>query len=604
MAGIKYLLQKEVFDESNERILSVCNVQKLYKKKKNSYLCVAIAARSHPTLVQIKQSDKGVYRKKRIWQLTEIKSVDGKNDSTTEPVHEFDIVCEKQYKWFAANPHERQNLLTVLHKQINKFIKIIEQRATFTNIPFNWLQESSPEKIVQAEQLTDGGNESVSDDEFEDFHALTEKEENELNKLMENCDLIVTNAEQFMDQLSQNLQDLDGANVQSVLASEKQVNALMTQIELAITEADRVETRLNEYDEILCHVRDAMEKMGEKNAMIEVANNNNIKLLNELDGLVSRLDLPYAHQIALTETDLTTPQGLSAAIVAGRALQNAMNADLDSALQRLTSVQDQQKRFEKWRAKFSQTISRHLNNMFIHLANDLGESQLAGASVGGIVQINDLVLTKHSNVHKELNAYCDLMHWIKAMDRKTYDGLSKVYTASMSKVYEREIRHFFEMARASIVQQFTDFGEMNTSMTGKFKSPQSTKQVSQPWGILGVNKELWSNGIDANERQRFDSILEKVLAELEPVALSEQNFCVRFFELDVLSPTARGTALDGSMTGSITEESGSQTAPVVPQRKVGRQMNDDVRRMITVLFNILEPELNSFILSFEKLDSL
>lgn len=561
MAGIKYLLQRELFDETNERILSVCNVQKLYKKKKNSYLCVVAEARSCPTLVQVKQYDKGVYRKKRIWQFTEIKTVDGKNDSTTEPIHEFDIVCEKQYKWFAANLHERQNFLTVLHKQINKFIKVPDQRATFVNVPSNWLlEQQSPEKVVPmaGDKKNAGNDESDDSNEFEDFHALTEKEENELNKLVGSSDLIITDAEQFMDQLSKNLQDLDGANVQSVLASEKQVNALMEQIETAIAEANRVEARLDAYDEILCHVRDTMEKMGEKNAMIEVANNNNIKLLSELDRLVMQLDLSHTHQVALNDTDLTTPQGLAAAIAAGKALQTAMNCDIDTALLRLTAVQDQRKRFEKWKAKFSQTISRHLNNMFIHSANDLGESQLVSTANGAsaVTSIADLVLTKHTNVHKDLSTYSELMHWIKSMDRKAYDGLTRVYTTSMSKVYEREIRHFFELARASISSQLSGESEMNTSMSSKFKSPQSVKQVAQPWGILGVNREQWSHGLDAAERQRFDSILEKVLAELEPVALSEQHFCIRFFQLDVLSPTTRNTqtTLDGIMSTSLTEE--------------------------------------------------
>lgn len=45
-------------------------------------------------------------------------------------------------------------------------------------------------------------------------------------------------------------------------------------------------------------------------------------------------------------------------------------------------------------------------------------------------------------------------------------------------------------------------------------------------------------------------------------------------------------------------------AGLVPQKKVDRQINEDVRRMMTGLFNILEIELNSFINSFEKLDSL
>lgn len=539
MAGIKYLLQKEVFDESNERILAVCNVQKLYKKKKNSYLCIVTQPRAIPTLAQLKQYEKGVYKKKRVWQLNEIKQVDGKNESTNEPTHEFDIVTDKQFKWFAANLHERQNFLTVLHKQISKYMKMPDQRASFKNVPKAWLLEQSPEKSAQAAKDADeaDGRESDDDsDEYEDFHALTEKEENELNKLVADSNLAITNAELFMEQLSKNLQDLDGANVQSVLASEKQVDALMEQIETAITEADRVTKRLDEYDDILCHIRDTMEKMGEKNTMIEIANNNNIKLLNELEKVVTQLDLRYEHQVALAETDLTTPQGLATALAAGKALQQAMNCDIDVGLLRLTAVQDQRKRFEKWKAKFSQTISRHLNNMFIHLANDLSESQLQMSTAN-----HDLSLTKHGNVHKELSVYSELMHWCKTMDRKAYDGLTKVYTSAMSKVYDRELRHFFDQAKSLISGQSAHDSEMNTSMTSKFKSPQAMKQVSQPWGILGVNKEQWSNGLDASERQRFDSILEKVLAELEPVALSEQHFCIRFFQLDVLSPTTRNT---------------------------------------------------------------
>lgn len=49
---------------------------------------------------------------------------------------------------------------------------------------------------------------------------------------------------------------------------------------------------------------------------------------------------------------------------------------------------------------------------------------------------------------------------------------------------------------------------------------------------------------------------------------------------------------------------GATTIGSVPQKRVDRQINEDVRRMMTALFSILEVELNSFISSFEKLDSL
>lgn len=199
---------------------------------------------------------------------------------------------------------------------------------------------------------------------------------------------------------------------------------------------ERFESRLDSYDDILNHVKESMEKVGSKNAMIEIANNNNTKLLNELNGVICQLDLPSSAQQALSDPDLKTVNGRQAAINAGKALQQAMNSDIDPALLRLTAVQDQRKRFEKWKLKFSSTISRYLNNLFIHLGNDIGEGNSQSQS-------HELILQSHSNVHKELAAYMELMHWTKAMDRKTYDGLTKVYTSSLSKIYERDIKAFF-----------------------------------------------------------------------------------------------------------------------------------------------------------------
>jgi hypothetical protein len=73
--------------------------------------------------------------------------------------------------------------------------------------------------------------------------------------------------------------------------------------------------------------------------------------------------------MALIDSDLTSAQGLQNAVAAGKALLAAMNAEIHPALVRLAAVQEQRKRFDKWKTKFSQTISRHLNNLFIHLVS-------------------------------------------------------------------------------------------------------------------------------------------------------------------------------------------------------------------------------------------
>lgn len=118
----------------------------------------------------------------------------------------------------------------------------------------------------------------------------------------------------------------------------------------------------------------------------------------------SRLDLPRKYQDTLEEADFTTAQGLRAAIEAGNALKVAMNSDIDKALLQLTAVQEQRRRFEKYKEKFSRSISRQLNNLFIHYGNHKGEMDKNNQG---------LTLPQHNEVHRELNSYIELMHWIK-----------------------------------------------------------------------------------------------------------------------------------------------------------------------------------------------
>lgn len=42
----------------------------------------------------------------------------------------------------------------------------------------------------------------------------------------------------------------------------------------------------------------------------------------------------------------------------------------------------------------------------------------------------------------------------------------------------------------------------------------------------------------------------------------------------------------------------------LPQKNIDRQINEEVRKLMIALFGCLEPELISFIQSFEKMDSL
>lgn len=114
--------------------------------------------------------------------------------------------------------------------------------------------------------------------------------------------------------------------------------------------------------------------------------------------------MPRKFQECLEDADLTTPQGIKAAIEAGNALRDAMNSQLDPALLRMSAVQEQRKRFENYKKKLSRNVSWQLNNLFIYYGNHKGESERTS---------DGLVLPQHTAVYKELSVYTELMHWLK-----------------------------------------------------------------------------------------------------------------------------------------------------------------------------------------------
>ncbi|KAF7270489.1 hypothetical protein GWI33_016555 [Rhynchophorus ferrugineus] len=439
---------------------------------------------------------------------------------------------------------------------------ILKDTPIFKNIPKSWITEDAltPENKYVTSPLM-----ALDNDFADDFQAITEKEQEDLKRLMDGCEFAISNAEGFMEILARDLSLLDGENVQCVLASEEQVKSLMEQLELAINEADELEVKLDIYNEILCHVRDTMEKMEKKNSMISIVNKNNQLLMDELETVVTKLDLPSEYQKILDEADFQSPESLSAAVKAANALKIAMNSDIDKALLQMTAIQEQRKKFEKYKEKFSRSLSRQLNNLFIHYGNHKGESDK---------NVDGLILPQHNGVHRELYAYTELMHWVKVMDKKMYDSLKEVYTTSLGKLYDRDLRGLFNAARDKI----------------------GAYTVTSPTTLIGLDREFWTLDTSSSDRKKYETILEQVLTQLEPVFLQEQLFCVKFFQLDVLSPTSKNTltTLDGS---------GVDVEVVLPQKKVEKQIDEDVRSMMSNLFACLKTELDLLIDHIKKQDS-
>ena len=140
---------------------------------------------------------------------------------------EFSIHFDKVYLWSASNVQERLLLFSILWKLCTKYLP--KQSPMFVNIPPGIIEDSViPEtsvvldhegiqlklvrhfisslsvsfKIVSGQM--DGG---IGE---EDYQALTEREEKDLERLLSQSNNALSNAEKFMEQLAKDLSLLDG----------------------------------------------------------------------------------------------------------------------------------------------------------------------------------------------------------------------------------------------------------------------------------------------------------------------------------------------------------------------------------------------------------
>lgn len=83
------------------------------------------------------------------------------------------------------------------------------------------------------------------------FQPISAKEEADFRRLLARANLTIGEADKFADVLAEQLQLLDGANIQSIMDSETAVNDLIVLIDGALEEADILDSELDSFDKLL-----------------------------------------------------------------------------------------------------------------------------------------------------------------------------------------------------------------------------------------------------------------------------------------------------------------------------------------------------------------
>ncbi|XP_041039755.1 exocyst complex component 1 isoform X6 [Carcharodon carcharias] len=603
MTAIKHALQRDIFTPNDERLLSIVNVCKAGKKKKNCFLCATVTTERpvQVNVVKVKKSDKGdFYKRQTAWTLRDLAVVDSKDANKENP--EFDLHFEKVYKWVASSTAEKNAFISCIWKLNQRYLR---KKIEFVNVSSQLLEELPK---VTEESVPSGENQSVTggdEESLDEYQELNAREEQDIEIMMDGCEYAISNAEAFAEKLSRELQVLDGANIQSIMASEKQVNILMQLLDEALKEVDEIEHKLSSYEEMLQSVKEQMDHISQSNDLIQLSNTNNMKLLEEIEFLVNYLDLSKGHIKALTDGDLSSSKGIEACTNAAEALLQCMNVALRPGHDELQAVQQQQQQFKDLREQFARRLANHLNNVFVQQGHDQS-STLAQHSA-------ELTLPKHLPFHRDLLRYAKLMEWLKNTDREKYEGLNKNYVDYISRLYEREIKEFFEVAKIKMTgtskegKKFGLHGSSgkltgSTSSLNKLSVQGSGNRRSQSSSLLDMGN-MSASDLDVADRTKFDKIFEQVLSELEPLCLAEQDFISKFFKLQ------QNPALPGSVTADSTDIDGgllSRQHNLLGDRHSVPSEKEEagvIRSMMIKVFRCIEPELNNLISLGDKIDS-
>ncbi|XP_032915956.1 exocyst complex component 1 isoform X1 [Catharus ustulatus] len=632
MTAIKHALQRDIFTPNDERLLSIVNVCKAGKKKRNCFLCATVTTERpvQVNVVKVKKSDKGdFYKRQTAWALRDLAVVDAKDAVKESP--EFDLHFDKVYKWVASSTVEKNTFISCIWKLNQRYLR---KKIDFINVSSQLLEELPK---VAEESVPSGENQSVAggdEEAVDEYQELNAREEQDIEIMMEGCEYAIANAEAFAEKLSRELQVLDGANIQSIMASEKQVNILMKLLDEALKEVDQIELKLSSYEEMLQSVKEQMDQISESNHLIHLSNTNNVKLLSEIEFLVNHMDLAKGHIKALQEGDLTSSRGIEACTNAADALLQCMNVALRPGHDMLHAVKQQQQRFSDLREQFARRLASHLNSVFVQqftqtllqLYNRSSYHSVPGHDQSSTLAQHsaELTLPNHHPFHRDLLRYAKLMEWLKNTDYGKYEGLTKNYMDYLSRLYEREIKDFFEVAKIkmtgttregkkfatlprkeSAVKQETESlhgssGKLtgSTSSLNKLSVQSSGNRRSQSSSLLDMGN-MSASDLDVADRTKFDKIFEQVLSELEPLCLAEQDFISKFFKLQQHQSTS------GTTTNEVEEVDGvalsrSYTSGV-PQTVSSEK--DMIRQMMTKIFRCIEPELNNLIALGDKIDS-
>uniref|UniRef100_A0A183BTI0 Sec3-PIP2_bind domain-containing protein n=1 Tax=Globodera pallida TaxID=36090 RepID=A0A183BTI0_GLOPA len=528
MAAFRLNLQKSLFQQDGERLLGLATIKRDSKRKKEAFLCLAVTI-TQPVavwvyIVKLLEREE-TFVKKEQFALRDLRVVDG-------PVTELILTIRNNVYHLDSNTHEEKEfLIRQIFKLSNAYLPVQKPEFINVSLPVDTMLPKG------ANSHDSGEVESKNIEMDSNYQPITQKEEADFRRLLSKSNLHIGQAKQFAAVLGEQLAQLDTANLSSIMDNKQNVGELIELVDTAIELAECIERQLDEYDTLLSFVRDSVELIEEKDGLRHIEQQNNRRLHVELKDFVYLMEMVQEQHIdALKSANLSDPTGINSCCQAARVVEHFLSQKTE--LNGMKAYQTKVDLLNKLTADFIDKFYAHICTIFCNMDSML-ESQ----------HIGDIIMQKHSQRHRALLPFSDLIAWLKQARPAIYAKTMERYKREARKLYKSEFDRFFsELSRHAV-------------------------QTVQNESFNGGTHSLTASNNDIPSLKAYTDLIETAVAECRTVVESEQKFSIRFFHLNMDVLTQFGAEPSNNHRDS--------------KKTVEKQLNDQIKFAIGDLFDAL-----------------
>ncbi|URE40592.1 hypothetical protein MUK42_17420 [Musa troglodytarum] len=361
---------------------------------------------------------------------------------------------------------------------------------------------------------------------------VSQAEEEDMETLLGTYVMGIGEAEAFSERLKRELLALEAANVHSLMESESIIEEVLQGLEVATVCVEDMDVWLGIFNVKLRHMREDIESIESRNNKLELQSVSNKALIEELDKLLERFEIPAEHEASLTGGSFDEDnmvKNIEACEWLTGALRNLEASCLDPCYARMRGilqiafVQIKEKRAELVLIKctFVRRASEFLRNYFPSLV-DLMLNDKNYFSQRGQLKRPD-----HADLRYKCRIYARLLLHIKSLDKNCLGPLRKAYCHSLNLLLRREAREFSNELRAGT--------KVTRSQVVWLEGPISSNQTSNA------------------DSSTVSEAYSKMLTVFIPLLVDESSFFAHFMCFDVSALAPSDACNDSAELGILNE---------------------------------------------------